>query len=56
MRFKDALGRHGEDVAVAYLVDAGLTIIARNWRCADGELDIIAQDGAALVFCEKKIS
>ena len=34
--------------------DAGLVILDRNWRCADGELDIVAMDGPALVFCEVK--
>ncbi|MCL2781483.1 MAG: YraN family protein [Actinomycetia bacterium] len=54
MRAKDAVGRYGEDVAARHLADAGLTILARNWRCADGELDIVARDGPALVFCEVK--
>ena len=54
MRAKDALGRYGEDVAVDYLRGQGLTILARNWRCASGELDIIARDGGALVICEVK--
>lgn len=54
MRAKDALGRYGEEVAARHLVDAGLTIVARNWRCADGELDIVARDGDVLVFCEVK--
>jgi putative endonuclease len=54
MRVKDVLGRFGEDLAARYLADAGLVIVARNWRCADGELDIVATDGSALVFCEVK--
>ena len=48
------LGRHGERVAVAFLTDAGLRVLDRNWRCRDGELDIVARDGDALVFCEVK--
>ena len=43
MRVKDALGRFGEDVAARHLTDAGLVILDRNWRCAEGELDIVAQ-------------
>jgi putative endonuclease len=48
------LGRHGERIAVAYLARAGLLLLDRNWRCRDGELDIVAREGAALVFCEVK--
>lgn len=54
MRAKDAVGQYGERVAVRYLEDAGLEIIERNWRCRDGELDIVARDGTTLVFCEVK--
>ena len=54
MRVKDAVGRHGEQLAVAHLEAAGLEILTRNWRCRDGELDIVARDGAALVFVEVK--
>lgn len=48
------LGRYGEEVAAAHLVAAGLTIVARNWKCRDGEVDIIALDGDVLVMCEVK--
>ncbi|MEP6696836.1 MAG: YraN family protein [Pseudonocardiales bacterium] len=54
MADKDRLGAWGEDVAVGYLQDAGLSVLARNWRCAEGELDIVAQDGSTVVFCEVK--
>jgi putative endonuclease len=54
MRVKDAVGRYGEQVAVEHLVKAGLEVLARNWRCAEGELDIVAREGDALVFCEVK--
>src|SRR3954453_22932911 len=47
-------GAHGERIAAAYLTDAGLRVLDRNWRCRDGELDIVARDGDALVFCEVK--
>jgi putative endonuclease len=36
------------------LVEAGLVVIDRNWRCARGEIDIVARDGATVVFCEVK--
>lgn len=54
MRVKDAVGRFGEQLAADYLCAAGLTILDRNWRCPDGELDIVARDGEAIVFVEVK--
>ncbi len=49
-----AVGRYGEDVAARALVAAGLTVLQRNWRCRDGEIDVVARDGDVLVFCEVK--
>ena len=54
MRAKDAIGRYGEDVAVRHLREAGLEILERNWRCAEGEIDIVARERGALVICEVK--
>jgi putative endonuclease len=54
VRAKDAVGRYGEQVAARHLVEAGLEILARNWRCAEGEIDIVARDDRALVICEVK--
>jgi putative endonuclease len=54
MRVKDAVGRFGEQLAAEHLERAGLTILDRNWRCREGELDIIARDGSELVFVEVK--
>jgi putative endonuclease len=54
MRVKDAIGRFGEQLAATYLCEAGLTIVERNWRCSDGELDIVAREGEVLVFVEVK--
>lgn len=48
------LGDHGEQLAADFLTDAGLRVIDRNWRCREGELDIVAREGRALVFCEVK--
>jgi putative endonuclease len=48
------LGAHGERIAVAYLTRAGLRVLDRNWRCREGELDIVARDAGAIVFCEVK--
>jgi putative endonuclease len=54
MRASDALGAYGERVAAAHLVDAGMAIVERNWRCDIGEIDILARDGDTLVVCEVK--
>jgi putative endonuclease len=48
------LGERGEDAAVAFLERAGATIVERNWRCQNGEIDIVALDGDTLVLCEVK--
>jgi len=54
MALKDDLGRLGEDLAEAELRRSGLRIVARNWRCDAGEIDIVALDGRTLVICEVK--
>ena len=49
------LGRRGERLAVRYLSERGLHLVARNWRCPAGELDLIlTTDHADLIFCEVK--
>jgi putative endonuclease len=54
VRAKDVLGQQGEQVAAGFLTEAGLMVLGRNWRCPDGEIDIIALDGRTLVICEVK--
>lgn len=54
MAAKDDLGRRGEARAARHLSDHGYTVIDRNWRCPQGELDIIAVRGAELVVVEVK--
>jgi putative endonuclease len=54
MAAKDELGRRGEDLACAHLEQRGWTILDRNWRCRQGEIDIIAVDGGEYVFVEVK--
>jgi putative endonuclease len=51
---RQALGRWGEDLAVRHLEAEGLEVVARNWRCRDGELDIVARQEGVLVFVEVK--
>lgn len=48
------LGKRGEDIAVAHLTRGGYRILDRNWRCARGEIDIVAREGGDLVFIEVK--
>ncbi len=49
-------GRWGEDLAVRHLERLGLTVIDRNWRCREGEIDIVAGDEErdTIVICEVK--
>ncbi|MFF1452281.1 YraN family protein [Streptomyces sp. NPDC058274] len=55
MNARGALGKYGEDLAARRLAQAGMTILARNWRAGrTGEIDIVARDGDALVICEVK--
>jgi putative endonuclease len=54
MAAKDVLGARGEEMAAASLVAAGLRVVDRNWRCAQGEIDIVAVDGDETVFVEVK--
>jgi len=49
-----ALGAYGERVAARHLVDQGMHVVDRNWRCDAGEIDLVLRDGGTLVFCEVK--
>jgi putative endonuclease len=50
-----ALGAYGEDVAARLLTgERGMVLLDRNWRCAEGELDLVLRDGNTLVACEVK--
>jgi len=54
MNAKQALGRQGEQLAAEHLERSGLRILDRNWRCPEGEIDIVAADRGVLVVCEVK--
>ena len=54
MTDRQALGRYGEQLAVEHLQAAGLEVLARNWRCREGELDVVARSGRTVVFVEVK--
>ena len=47
-------GQKAEDAACRFLKGHGYDIVARNWRSRFGEIDIVARDGAVLVFVEVK--
>jgi putative endonuclease len=49
-----ALGVSGEDLAAAWYQSRGYTLVARNWRTRDGELDLIVARSRDLVICEVK--
>jgi putative endonuclease len=49
-----ALGDYGELLASRYLRDHGYDVLATKWRCRDGEVDIVATDGATVVIVEVK--
>ena len=51
---RKALGDWGERQAVALLSDLGMVVVDRNWRCADGEIDVVALDGRTVAVCEVK--
>ncbi|MEN3034389.1 MAG: YraN family protein [Aquificaceae bacterium] len=47
-------GKSFEDIALSYLQSAGYTLVCRNFRCQDGEIDLIVRYGELLVFVEVK--
>ena len=51
---RTALGRSGEDLAVAWYEDHGYEVLERNWRRREGEVDLIARKGRTVAFCEVK--
>ena len=53
-RRRVGLGRGGESLAATWLEARGMRVVARNWRCAYGEIDLIAEQAGVLVFVEVK--
>lgn len=49
---RQAIGDAGEDAALSYLRERGLTLVERNFRCKGGEIDLVMQDREVLVFVE----
>ena len=52
--YKQRLGAVGEERAAAWYLARGFTVLARNWRCRDGELDLVVVGHGVVVFCEVK--
>jgi putative endonuclease len=49
-----ALGARGEAMAADWYVDRGYDVLARNWRCREGEIDLVVAQRRTIVFCEVK--
>ncbi|HEY0888938.1 MAG TPA: YraN family protein [Nocardioides sp.] len=49
-----ALGAYGESVAERHLRQQGMVVLDRNWRCAEGEIDLVLRERDTLVVCEVK--
>jgi putative endonuclease len=53
-RQRSGLGAYGEGLAARHLIEKGMVLLDRNWRCDLGEIDLVLRDGRALVVCEVK--
>jgi putative endonuclease len=51
---RQRLGAAGEARAAEWYRRAGYEVVARNWRCREGEIDLVVRNRATLVFCEVK--
>lgn len=51
---RQRLGAHGERMAARHYERAGYRVVARNWRCNAGELDLVLRGEGILVFAEVK--
>ena len=51
---RPTIGRCGEDAALDRYLRAGYRLIARNWRCRLGEIDLVVASGSVVVVCEVK--
>ena len=48
------LGKKGEDLALEFLLEKGMVLLARNWRCGHKELDLVMEDGNFIRVVEVK--
>jgi len=51
---RQRLGAQGEQVVARWYRRRGYRVVARNWRCAEGEIDLVLSQAKTLVFCEVK--
>jgi putative endonuclease len=51
---RERVWQDGEDAALRSYLDRGYSLLARNWRCPLGELDLVLSRGNLVVFCEVK--
>lgn len=51
---KVAVGQYGESVAERHLTAQGMVVLDRNWRCSEGEIDLVLREDDVLVVCEVK--
>jgi len=49
-----ALGSYGENLAARWYEEHGYVLVSRNWRCREGEIDLVLTRARLLVFCEVK--
>jgi putative endonuclease len=49
------IGQRAENLAAAFLENRGFAIVARNFRCRGGEIDLVCRDGKSLVFVEVRL-
>lgn len=49
-----AVGTAGEEAVASWYERQGYEVVARNWTCREGELDLIVRNGRMYVFCEVK--
>ena len=54
MKQKKLIGQRAERLAESYLEEKGMKLICRNYRCRQGEIDLVLRDGQTLVFVEVK--
>ncbi len=48
------LGARGEAAAASWYEANGYEVVDRNWRCREGEIDLVVRNGRVFVFCEVK--
>lgn len=53
-RFRQEIGRRGEERAAAFLLAKGFQLLAKNWRCKAGEIDLIVEREGDIRFVEVK--